>query len=66
MIESDGAQLLVLGDVSNHPVVSMQRPDWHVIFNGAEGWKEITGESGWEIVPAMRRARTRMRFIQTS
>jgi ABC-type nitrate/sulfonate/bicarbonate transport system substrate-binding protein len=28
--------------------------DWHVIFNGAEGWKEITGTDGWEIVPAMR------------
>ena len=25
-----------------------------IIFNGAEGWKEITGEDGWEIVPAMR------------
>jgi ABC-type nitrate/sulfonate/bicarbonate transport system substrate-binding protein len=29
-------------------------PDWHVIFNGAQGWNEITGQSGWEIVPAMR------------
>jgi ABC-type nitrate/sulfonate/bicarbonate transport system substrate-binding protein len=29
-------------------------PDWHVVFNGAEGWKEITGRDGWEIVPAMR------------
>jgi NitT/TauT family transport system substrate-binding protein len=29
-------------------------PDWHVIFNGAQGWKEITGADGWEIVPAMR------------
>jgi ABC-type nitrate/sulfonate/bicarbonate transport system substrate-binding protein len=29
-------------------------PDWHVIFNGAQGWKELTGEDGWEIVPAMR------------
>ncbi len=35
-------------------ISSKQHPDWHVIFNGAEGWKEITGESGWEIVPAMR------------
>jgi len=35
-------------------IINKQRPDWHVIFNGAEGWKEITGESGWEIVPAMR------------
>ena len=35
-------------------ISAKQHPDWHVIFNGAEGWKEITGEAGWEIVPAMR------------
>src|SRR5271169_3641415 len=35
-------------------ISSKAHPDWHVIFNGAEGWKEITGEPGWEIVPAMR------------
>jgi NitT/TauT family transport system substrate-binding protein len=35
-------------------IIAKQNPDWHVIFNGAEGWKEITGEAGWEIVPAMR------------
>jgi ABC-type nitrate/sulfonate/bicarbonate transport system substrate-binding protein len=35
-------------------ISAKQHPDWHVIFNGAQGWKEITGESGWEIVPAMR------------
>jgi ABC-type nitrate/sulfonate/bicarbonate transport system substrate-binding protein len=35
-------------------IITKQRPTWHVIFNGAKGWKEITGESGWEIVPAMR------------
>ena len=35
-------------------IISKAHSDWHVIFNGAEGWKEITGESGWEIVPAMR------------
>jgi ABC-type nitrate/sulfonate/bicarbonate transport system substrate-binding protein len=35
-------------------IIVKQRPDWHIIFNGADGWKEITGESGWEIVPAMR------------
>jgi NitT/TauT family transport system substrate-binding protein len=29
-------------------------PDWHVIFNGAQGWKELTGTDGWEIVTAMR------------
>jgi ABC-type nitrate/sulfonate/bicarbonate transport system substrate-binding protein len=35
-------------------ISAKQHPDWHVIFNGAQGWKEITGESGWEIVTAMR------------
>ena len=35
-------------------IIVKQNPDWHVIFNGAQGWKEITGEDGWEIVPAMR------------
>lgn len=35
-------------------IIAKQNPDWKVIFNGAEGWREITGEAGWEIVPAMR------------
>jgi NitT/TauT family transport system substrate-binding protein len=35
-------------------IIAKTHADWHPIFNGAEGWKEMTGESGWEIVPAMR------------
>jgi ABC-type nitrate/sulfonate/bicarbonate transport system substrate-binding protein len=35
-------------------IITKQHSDWHSIFNGAVGWKEITGEAGWEIVPAMR------------
>ena len=35
-------------------IIIKQHADWHSIFNGAEGWKAITGEDGWEIVPAMR------------
>lgn len=35
-------------------IITKQNPDWKVIFNGAEGWKEVTGETGWELVPAMR------------
>jgi len=35
-------------------IILKQNPDWKIIFNGAEGWKEITGGDGWEIVPAMR------------
>jgi ABC-type nitrate/sulfonate/bicarbonate transport system substrate-binding protein len=28
-------------------IIVKQHSDWHPIFNGAEGWKEITGEAGW-------------------
>jgi ABC-type nitrate/sulfonate/bicarbonate transport system substrate-binding protein len=35
-------------------IIEKQRPNWHTIFNGAKGWKEITGNTGWEIVTAMR------------
>src|SRR5882757_7284261 len=35
-------------------IILKQNPSWKVIFNGAQGWKEITGQDGWEIVPAMR------------
>jgi NitT/TauT family transport system substrate-binding protein len=35
-------------------IIHNERPEWHEIFNGAQGWKEISGEDGWEIVPAMR------------
>jgi ABC-type nitrate/sulfonate/bicarbonate transport system substrate-binding protein len=34
--------------------IMTQNPDWKVIFNGAEGWREMTGQDGWEIVAAMR------------
>jgi glyoxylase-like metal-dependent hydrolase (beta-lactamase superfamily II) len=32
-LESQGRRLLVLGDVCNHYVMSLQRPDWHVVFD---------------------------------
>jgi ABC-type nitrate/sulfonate/bicarbonate transport system substrate-binding protein len=35
-------------------IIMRQNPTWKVIFNGAEGWREITGQDGWEIVPAIR------------
>jgi ABC-type nitrate/sulfonate/bicarbonate transport system substrate-binding protein len=35
-------------------IILKQNPTWKMIFNGAQGWKEITGQDGWEIVPAMR------------
>jgi len=33
MIESDGAVLLVWGDVTNHYVLSLQRPHWHAAMD---------------------------------
>lgn len=35
-------------------IILKQNPDWKIIFNGAEGWKDVTGSDGWELVPAMR------------
>jgi NitT/TauT family transport system substrate-binding protein len=35
-------------------IIAKQNPSWQVIFNGAQGWKEISGTDGWEIVTAMR------------
>jgi ABC-type nitrate/sulfonate/bicarbonate transport system substrate-binding protein len=35
-------------------IIFKQNPDWRVIFNGAQGWKDLTGEDGWELVSAMR------------
>ena len=32
-LESQGRRLIVLGDVCNHYVMSLQRPDWHVSFD---------------------------------
>ncbi|MCT8970313.1 MBL fold metallo-hydrolase [Microbaculum marinisediminis] len=33
MIESAGRPFLLWGDVTNHYIVSLQRPDWHVSFD---------------------------------
>jgi glyoxylase-like metal-dependent hydrolase (beta-lactamase superfamily II) len=33
LVESDGRRLLIWGDVANHYVMSVQRPDWHVSFD---------------------------------
>ena len=38
-------------------MVSFPIGEWNhsrIVFNGAQGWKEITGQDGWEIVPALR------------
>ncbi|MEM7545123.1 MAG: MBL fold metallo-hydrolase [Pseudomonadota bacterium] len=33
-IESEGQRLMLIADLANHFVVSLQRPDWHVRFDG--------------------------------
>jgi glyoxylase-like metal-dependent hydrolase (beta-lactamase superfamily II) len=33
LVESGGKQLLIWGDIANHYVLSVQRPDWHVSFD---------------------------------
>jgi glyoxylase-like metal-dependent hydrolase (beta-lactamase superfamily II) len=33
MIESGGKPFLLWGDVTNHYVLSLQKPDWHVVFD---------------------------------
>lgn len=35
-------------------IIVKQNPDWHIIFKGDEGWKEVTGGTGWEVCAAMR------------
>jgi ABC-type nitrate/sulfonate/bicarbonate transport system substrate-binding protein len=35
-------------------LTASENPDLHVIFNGKEGWKELTGHEGWETVIAAR------------
>ncbi|MEM0923128.1 MAG: MBL fold metallo-hydrolase [Pseudomonadota bacterium] len=32
-VESEGARLMLIADLCNHYVVSLQRPDWHVRFD---------------------------------
>ena len=34
-------------------IISRQNPTWKVIFNGAQGWREITGQDGWELVSVL-------------
>jgi glyoxylase-like metal-dependent hydrolase (beta-lactamase superfamily II) len=32
-IESEGKQAMVTGDICNHHILSMQKPNWHVLFD---------------------------------
>ncbi len=37
LLESEGARLLVLGDVANHAVLALARPDWPFVFDSDPG-----------------------------
>ena len=55
-LESQGHRLLVLGDVCNHYVMSLQRPDWHVAFDmdkekAVAARKEVLGMIAADRIP---------------
>jgi glyoxylase-like metal-dependent hydrolase (beta-lactamase superfamily II) len=55
-LESDGKRLVITGDIANHYVVSLQRPDWHVRFDmdkegAAAARKKIFGMLAADKVP---------------
>lgn len=33
LVQSGGAALIVLGDVTNHPAVNLRNPGWHIVFD---------------------------------
>jgi len=55
-LESGGERLLILGDVSNHYVATLQRPDWHVRFDmdkekAVAARKEVLGMIAADRIP---------------
>ncbi len=55
-IESEGERLMLIADTSNHYVVSLQRPDWHVRFDmdkekAVEARKRVLGMIAADRIP---------------
>ena len=55
-MESDGKRFLLWGDVTNHYVASLQRPDWHVRFDmdkekAVAARKKILGMAATDRIP---------------
>ena len=55
-VESEGARLMITADTANHYVLSLQRPDWEVVFDGdkaaaAATRKEIFGMIAADRIP---------------
>lgn len=56
MIESNGAQLMLIADLANHPVWSLAKPDWEVRFDmdkaqAAEARRTVLGMLAADRVP---------------
>ena len=56
MLESDGAQLMLIADLANHPVWSLAYPDWEVKFDmdkamAAESRRNVLGMLAADKVP---------------
>ncbi|MEM8841015.1 MAG: MBL fold metallo-hydrolase [Pseudomonadota bacterium] len=55
-LESNGKRLLLTGDLANHYVVSLQRPDWHVRFDmdkekAVQARKDVLGMIAADKIP---------------
>ena len=55
-LESDGAQLMLIGDLANHPVYSLANPDWEVRFDmdaeaAAASRRRVLGELAADRIP---------------
>jgi len=56
MIESNGAQLMLIADLANHPVWSLAKPDWEVRFDmdkaeAAKSRRKVLGMLAADRVP---------------
>ncbi|GFE65055.1 MBL fold metallo-hydrolase [Litoreibacter roseus] len=56
MLESNGAQMVLIADLANHPVWSLARPDWEVRFDmdksaAAQSRKDVLGMLAADRVP---------------
>ncbi|MEL6337255.1 MAG: MBL fold metallo-hydrolase [Pseudomonadota bacterium] len=53
-VESEGQRLLITADTANHYVMSLQRPDWHVVFDMDKEAAAATRKSVFGMVAADR------------
>jgi len=57
-LESEGARLMLMADLANHPVWSLAHPDWEVLFDtdkamAAESRRRVLGMVAAERIPAI-------------